>query len=298
MGEQDLYETTVEVTITRDFTRALRRSAPQQAYLVVIAGPRLGHRVVLDEQPLEIGRGSNCGLQLDVDSVSRLHARVQWTGQCHKVVDLRSTNGTYVNEMRVTEHELRDADRLQIGKVLLKYISGSNVESAYHEEIQRLMRFDGLTGVHNRSHFEETFHNVVWRARFDPSPTSLIIFDLDHFKSINDTYGHTAGDAVLRQVAAVVTQQVPPGQLFARVGGEEFAVLLSSVDIQGAYALAETIRRAVEGTVFAFDGTRIPVTVSLGVAQRQPEDQAPQDLYERADAQLYAAKGAGRNCVR
>lgn len=298
MGEHDLYETTVEVTITRDFTRALRRSAPQQAYLVVIAGPRLGHRVVLDEQPLEIGRGTQCGLQLDVDSVSRLHARVEWTGQSHKVVDLRSTNGTYVNEMRVTEQELRDADRLQIGKVLLKYISGSNVENAYHEEIQRLMRFDGLTGVHNRSHFEETFHNVVWRARFDPTPTTLILFDLDHFKSINDTFGHTAGDAVLRQVAAVVTQQVPEGQLFARVGGEEFAVLLSGFDLQGGYALAETIRRAVESTVFSFDGNRIPVTLSLGVAQRQADDQAPQQLYERADLQLYAAKNSGRNCVR
>ncbi len=298
MGENDLYETTVEVTITRDFTRALRKSAPQQAYLVVIAGPRLGHRVVLDERPLEIGRGTQCGLQLDVDSVSRLHARVEWTGNYHKLVDLRSTNGTYVNEMRITEQELRDGDRLQIGKVLLKYISGSNVESAYHEEIQRLMRYDGLTGVHNRSHFEETLHNVIWRARMDPSPTSLILFDLDHFKQINDTYGHTAGDAVLRQVAAIVTQQVPPGQLFARVGGEEFAVLLSGVDVQGAYALAESIRRAVEASVFVFDGNRIPVTVSLGVAQRHPADQAPEQLYERSDAQLYTAKGSGRNCVR
>lgn len=298
MGEHDLYETTVEVTITRDFTRALRRSAPQQACLVVIAGPRLGHRVVLDEAPLEIGRGTQCGLQLDVDSVSRLHARVQWTGQYHKVVDLRSTNGTYINEQRVTERELRDGDRLQIGKVLLKYISGSNVENAYHEEIQRLMRFDGLTGVHNRSHFEETFHNVVWRGRLDTLPTTLILFDLDHFKSINDTYGHTAGDAVLRQVSALVAQQVPPGQLFARVGGEEFAVLLSAVDLQGAHTLAETIRRSVEASVFSFDGTRIPVTVSLGVADRQAQDRAPQELYERADAQLYAAKGAGRNCVR
>src|SRR5690606_9468878 len=169
-----------------------------------------------------------------------------------------------------------DGDRLQIGKVLLKYISGSNVESAYHEEIQRLMRYDGLTGVHNRSHFEETLHNVIWRARMDPSPTSLILFDLDHFKQINDTYGHTAGDAVLRQVAAIITQQVPPGQLFARVGGEEFAVLLSGVDVQGAYALAESIRRAVESSVFVFDGNRIPVTVSLGVAQRQAADQAPE----------------------
>jgi diguanylate cyclase (GGDEF)-like protein len=123
------------------------------------------------------------------------------------------------------------------------------------------------------------------------------MFDLDHFKNINDTYGHTAGDAVLRQVAAIVSQIVPAGQLFARVGGEEFAILLSGIDAQGAYSLAEAIRRAVEGTAFVFDGQRIPVTVSLGVAERHPSDPAPQTLYERADGKLYEAKASGRNRV-
>jgi two-component system, cell cycle response regulator len=298
VGEHDLYETTVEVTITRDFTRSLRRVASWQAYLVVIAGPKLGHRAVLDERPLEIGRGTQCGLQLDADSVSRQHARVEWTGSSHKAVDLGSTNGTFVNEARIGERELSDGDRLQIGKVLLKYISGSNVENAYHEEVQRLMRFDGLTGIHNRSHFEETFHNLLWRARLQPSAVSLILFDLDHFKAINDTHGHTAGDAVLRQVTEIVGAQVPEGHLFARVGGEEFAVLLAGWSAAHAYPVAEAIRRAVETNTFTFEGTHIPVTLSLGIAEWHPTDQTPHQLYERADGQLYAAKGAGRNCVR
>lgn len=239
-----------------------------------------------------------CGFQLDLDSVSRLHARVRWDGTRHFIEDLRSTNGTYVNENRVGEHPLADGDRVGIGKVLLKYLAGGNVEAAYHEEIQRLMRYDGLTGIFNRSHFDETLHNVLWRARFDGSAVSLILFDLDHFKRVNDTHGHPAGDAVLRQASAIVSQVVPPGTIFARTGGEEFAVLCPGVPAAHAWQLAEHIRRAVEASAFTAEGTRIPVTVSLGVAERAATDQTPEALYERADTQLYAAKSAGRNCVR
>jgi diguanylate cyclase (GGDEF)-like protein len=294
----DLFETTVEVTVTRDFTRSWRKSTPGQAFLVVIAGPRLGHRVLLGEETLDIGRGVGCGFQLDLDSVSRLHARIRWDGGRHFIEDLRSTNGTYVNENKVKEQPLADGDRVGIGKVLLKYLSGSNVEASYHEEIQRLMRYDGLTGIFNRSHFDETLHNVIWRARFDGSPVSLVVFDLDHFKRINDTHGHPAGDAVLRQASAVVSQLIPPGAVFARTGGEEFAVLCPGMPVAHAWQLAEHIRRAVEAALFSAEGTRIPVTVSLGVAERAATDQGPEALYERADTQLYAAKGAGRNCVR
>ncbi|MEZ4225489.1 MAG: GGDEF domain-containing protein [Polyangiaceae bacterium] len=294
----DGFEATVEVTVTRDFTRSWRRDAPGQAYLVVIAGPRLGHRAVLGQQALDVGRGAACGLQLDADSVSRLHARIQWDGRSHNVIDLKSTNGTYVNEARITEHALRDGDRLQIGKALLKYISGNNIESAYHEEVQRLMRYDGLTGIHNKSHFEEAFHNAMFRGQVNPTAMSLIVFDLDHFKRINDTHGHTAGDAVLRQVAATVARVIPQGVLFARVGGEEFALLGEGIALAQAHELAETVRRAVEATRFEFEGVVIPVTLSLGVAERLVSDRAAAELYQRADAQLYAAKGSGRNCVR
>ncbi len=299
MADHDLYETTVEVTITRDATGSIRIVGPQQAYLVVISGPKLGERLALGEQPVEIGRGTTSGLQLDVDSVSRRHARVEWTGQTHKLIDLGSTNGTYVNEKRISECELSDGDRPQIGKVLLKYLAGGNIEGAYHEEIQRLMRFDGLTGIHNKSHFEESLNNAVYKSRFNPGPISLIVFDLDHFKLVNDTHGHTAGDAVLRQAAAIVATQVSAGQLLARVGGEEFAVLCNGSPLSTALETAERIRAAVEAADFTFESTTIPVTVSLGCAERVAgSDEAPNKLYERADAQLYAAKSAGRNCVR
>ncbi len=292
-------ETTIEVTVAREFAQIVRKAPNHQAYLVVIAGARLGQHVLLTDQSIEIGRGSSCAMQLEADSVSRQHARVSWDGTRHVVSDLNSTNGTYVNEHRIREAVLGDADRLQVGHVLLKYLAGSNVELAYHEEIQRLMRYDGLTGVANRTQFNETFANALWKTRNAPFPISLIVMDLDHFKQINDTHGHAAGDAVLRQAAEAAASQMSGGQLFARVGGEEFAVLLPGDGMPVALEVAERVRRAVQAAHVEFDGKTIPVTVSLGVAERAAgSSELAEALYERADAQLYAAKSAGRNCVR
>jgi two-component system, cell cycle response regulator len=299
VGDSDLSETTLEITVTRDSSLVRRIAALDKAFLVVLAGPKLGHRTLLGEQPLEIGRASGCGLVLDTDSVSRQHARVEWTGVTHRIVDLGSTNGTFVNEHRISEQTLNDGDRLQIGKVLVKYIGGGNIEGAYHEEIQRLMRFDGLTGVHNKSHFEETLHSVIANTRTTPLPVSLSVLDLDYFKRINDSYGHAAGDAVLRQVAGVVAGQLSQHELLARVGGEEFAILCPGLVLRAAYELAERVRRAVESAECRFENTIIPVTLSLGVAERPAgSDETGEGLYERSDTQLYAAKAAGRNCVR
>jgi diguanylate cyclase (GGDEF)-like protein len=295
----DLSETTVEITLSREFTKPRLPDAPSQAYLVVIAGGRLGQHAVLSEQPLDIGRGSNCALQLDVDSVSRQHARVFWNGEHHEAVDLESTNGTYVNEVRIRSRHLLDGDRLQVGKVILKYIAAANLEAAYYEEMERLVHHDGLTGVANRSAFDQAAAAALTKARTAPMAVSLIVMDLDHFKRVNDSLGHAAGDAVLRQVAAVVSDEVSGSRLFARTGGEEFAVLLPGEDRRAAVALAQQIRVAVERADVFFEGRRIQVTVSLGVAERARGSVDPMSvLYETADERLYEAKAAGRNCVR
>lgn len=212
-------------------------------------------------------------------------------------MDLGSTNGTFVNEKRITQCELSDGDRPQIGKVLLKYIAGGNIEFAYHEEMQRLMRFDGLTGVHNKSDFEASLNAALSKTHAAPAPVSVIVFDLDHFEQVNDTHGHTAGDALLRQAAAAA-QQVLPDRLLARVGGDEFAVLCPGTGLDATLQTAERIRRAVEVGTFAFEGVAIPITASFGCAEfSSGSDKSPQSLYERAWALLQAAKGAGGNRV-
>ncbi len=288
-----------EITVARALSHLVNAGARGQAYLVVIAGARIGQNVLVADREVEIGRGINCALQLDADSVSRQHARVRWNGAAHEVVDLNSTNGTYVNERRVAGAFLSDGDRLQVGHVILKYIAGSNVEAEYHREVQRLVKFDGLTGVANRAYFDETLADTLLRTRSRAAPVSLIVLDLDHFKLVNDTHGHTAGDAVLRQAAAVAQGVAEGAALFARTGGEEFAVILPGVALDAARTLAERIRAAIEAAEITFEGRRIPMTVSLGVAERPARSaESAEDLFRRADERLYEAKSAGRNRVR
>jgi len=273
----------------------IRVAATQQALLLVLSGPRLGTRTVLSDIPIEIGRGSNSGLVLDADSVSRRHAKIEPIGAGHRLTDLGSTNGTYVNGLRVKEHLLKDGDRIQIGKALLKYIAGGNIEAAYHEEVQRLMRFDALTGVHNKRHFDENLRIVLGHGQ---APVSLIVLDIDHFKKVNDTHGHMAGDAVLCATANVVKESASASYLFARVGGEEFAVLCPSTTLADAKVCAEKIRVAVAANAPTFEDKRLPVTVSLGVAEFTPgSNETPEALYGRADEKLYQAKDSGRNRV-
>ena len=293
----DKYESTLEVTISRDMGTLIRVAAEQRALVLVLSGPRLGHRLVLGDAAIDVGRGSAAGLVLDADSVSRKHARIERFGGGHKMVDLGSTNGTYVNGVRVKEQILKDGDRIGIGKALLKYIAGGNIEGAYHEEVQRLMRFDPLTNIFNKRHFDESLRLAVRTAAGAEKPLSLIVFDLDHFKKVNDTYGHMAGDAVLCGATGAVQAILSTAEVFGRVGGEEFALLCPDTELAGALERAEAVRRAVMSDPYVFEEKRLPVTVSSGVAQLEP-DEEPEGLFDRADAQLYAAKAAGRNCVR
>jgi two-component system, cell cycle response regulator len=293
----DNYESTLEVTISRDMGTLIRVAAEQRALLLVLSGTRLGHRVVLGDAAVDVGRGSGAGLILDADSVSRKHARLERFGGGHKLVDLGSTNGTYVNGVRVKEQILKDGDRIGIGKALLKYIAGGNIEGAYHEEVQRLMRFDPLTNVFNKRHFDESLRLSVFRAAGGERLLSLIVFDLDHFKKVNDTHGHMAGDAVLCGASTAVQSILAPTELLGRVGGEEFAVLCEDADIKLARERGEAIRRAISREPYAFEDKKLSVTVSVGVAQLAAGEEA-EGLFERADSQLYAAKAAGRDCVR
>jgi diguanylate cyclase len=159
------------------------------------------------------------------------------------------------------------------------------------------MRFDPLTNISNKRYFDESLRLSVFTAAGAARPLSLIVFDLDHFKKVNDTFGHMAGDAVLCGATAAVQDILSPKELLGRVGGEEFAVVCEEADLALAIERAEAIRRAVSREPYAFEEKRLPVTVSAGVAQLAEAEEA-EGLFDRADAQLYVAKGAGRNCVR
>jgi diguanylate cyclase (GGDEF)-like protein len=274
-----------------------KTDSSQQACLVIIYGEDLGRRVPLGDNPCVIGRSGKCDIQLDQESVSRHHARISRMGDGYVIRDLGSTNGTYVNDELVDEMMLRDGDQVHIGRTIFKFIVGSNVEAQYHEEIYRLMTVDGLTELHNRRFFTEALEKEISRARRYDRRFSLVLFDIDHFKSINDRYGHLVGDAVLRQLGTLLRGRVRRDDVPARIGGEEFAVILPEVGSTGARQFAENLRRAVAESTFRFEGTVIRVTISLGVVEWEVGDEDAAALVKRADEKLYEAKRGGRDRV-
>jgi diguanylate cyclase (GGDEF)-like protein len=196
----------------------------------------------------------------------------------------------------VREAILRTNDRTKIGPTILKYLSGADAEAKYHEEIYRMTIVDGLTQIHNKRYLFESLEREIIRARRHDRPLSLLMFDIDFFKRINDHYGHLAGDYVLRELSDVVQSRIRRDEVFARYGGEEFVIVLPETPMDGASALAENVREKVAGHPFAFQGESIPVTISIGCALVRENDTAT-ELIQRADEKLYEAKRGGRNRV-
>ncbi len=257
----------------------------------------LGKRFVLDQSPIRVGRGADSHIVLEGDSVSRRHAYFERRGTSWFVVDDRSTNGTYVNEDQIEgARQLANGDRVKVGPTIVKFLSGADAEAKYHEEIYRMTIVDGLTQIHNKRYLQEALEREVMRARRHGRELSVLMFDIDHFKRINDQYGHLAGDHVLRDLARVVQTRVRRDEVFARYGGEEFALILPETPLEGAGQLAETLRDKVEKHSFVFQGEQIPVTISMGGAVLK-EDDTGTDLVKAADTKLYEAKRSGRNRV-
>jgi len=284
-------------TVVTVVSKISDRPAGKEACLVVIYGLDLGKKYNIDRPSLIIGRSSKADIQIDQESVSRNHCKIINTGKTIMMRDLGSTNGTYVNDELVDEYVLRDGDFIKIGRCIFKFLAGSNIENAYHEEIYRLTTIDGLTQVYNKRYFIETMEREIGRAQRYRRDLSLIMFDIDHFKQINDTYGHLAGDHVLKQLAAVIKSRIRREDILARYGGEEFAIILPEIDSYNAQQFAEKIRKLTEKAVFKFEDTEIPVTISIGVTSLNPDVNDPEEFVRQADQHLYEAKSQGRNRV-
>ncbi len=285
-------------TVVTSINKLEQRAPTKEACLVVIYGSDLGRKYNLDAATLVLGRSSKCDIQIDQESVSRAHSKIVNTGKSIRIRDLGSTNGTYVNDEPIEEHVLADGDLIKIGRTIFKFLSGGNIERAYHEEIYRLTTIDGLTQIYNKRYFMESLEREIARSNRYRRDMSLVMFDLDHFKNINDGYGHLAGDQVLKVLASTVKGKIRREDLFARYGGEEFAIVLPEIDGYNSHQFAEKVRRIVEATDFMFEGTKIPVTISMGVAVLDQDTADAAALIKRADERLYEAKNAGRNCVR
>jgi two-component system cell cycle response regulator len=274
-----------------------------EANLILIAHPHhqgLGNRFRLSPgSHLEIGRAPECQVSLpEIPSISRSHARVEYRDDGVVLLDLESTNGTYVNDRRAEGPTLlRSGDRFQVGPVHFKFLHETDVEHAYHIAIFDLVTRDGLTGIYNKRKFEEEFEREFSRARRYSRPLALISIDIDHFKRINDGFGHLAGDFVLKQVVSRIQSTLRAEQVFARVGGEEFAILCPETDAARASLLGEKLRRRIEEESCPFEEDEIDVTCSFGISELGPGIQTIYDLTRAADDALYMSKERGRNRV-
>ncbi len=285
-------------TVVTVISKISERPLNLDAALVVIYGLELGRKYDLGREETLIGRSSKAEIQVDQESISRNHACITNTSRGVFIKDWGSTNGTFVHDESVQgETSLRNGDLVKIGRTIFKFIAGGNIEAAYHDEIYRLTTMDGLTQIYNRRYFEEALEREVSRSRRYERSLALVMFDVDHFKQVNDRYGHLAGDYVLKQLASALRTRIRREDVFARYGGEEFGMLLPEMDLNGAAQLAEKVRKLVDKQRFEFDKNVIPVSISLGVALLAADHRGPEDLKRASDAKLYEAKATGRNRV-
>jgi two-component system cell cycle response regulator len=269
--------------------------------LVVLNGPQPGRVITVQEQEVTIGRGSNASARIEDNGLSRLHARVFRRGDTWYIEDLGSTNGTYVGGQPVRVPQiLTDGDRVLVGQsTLLRITFQDQMEQEAAKRAYESTVRDPLTKVHNRRHLDAQMKAEFAYAQRHGTDLSIIIIDVDHFKKINDSLGHLAGDEVLKGLADTLARMVRTEDMVARYGGEEFVVVARGINSANAMILAERIRSRVQGLVVRFEGKPVPVTVSVGIATLSGGE-PHKDIaafFGAADGALYKAKNMGRNRV-
>jgi len=268
------------------------------ACLVQIYGKDIGRKYALDLMQTTIGRGMDNSIVVDMDNVSRAHCKIYAGAGGHFAEDMGSTNGTFVNDDELIEpRRLRNGDYVKIGGVIFKFLDGDNIEQNYYEEIYRMAIIDGLTQTFNKRYLLEFLDREMARCKRYNRPLTVVMFDLDKFKKINDDFGHLAGDYVLKRLADAISQKtIRKEECFARYGGEEFSIVLPDTTVERGVILAEKIRTMIEEVHFEFEENVIPVTISMGVAQMKRDDTVD-SFIGGADEKLYEAKQNGRNRV-
>ena len=280
----------------------LRKTSPRsrdKAYFIVLAGTNLGQMYKIDTNETVLGRAADATIRLQDDGISRRHARVVQDGPNLVIEDMKSANGTVINGKAVARHVLKDGDKIQIGSTtILKFTYHDELEESFQQKMYDAALHDGLTKAFNKRHFLDRMPTEIAYARRHTAPLTLLMLDADHFKQVNDRFGHLAGDQVLVTLSDIVRTALRTEDFFARYGGEEFAVLCRGVSLGNASILAERLRVLVETTSFEYQGQLMPVTISIGVAALHDKmDDGGTALVADADAALYEAKRGGRNRV-
>ena len=271
----------------------------KHAYIVFLSGPLVGKIHLLEEGSVTLGRAVDIDIPINDLGISRHHIQITFLAGQAKLKDLGSTNGTYLNGRKVQESSLKDGDKIQISSsTIIKFAYQDKIENIFHNELYRMAVVDPLTGAYNKRYMEERLKEEFSYCVRNHLPLSFLMLDIDHFKNINDTYGHPAGDYVLSRVAQLANSVVRKEDILSRYGGEEFAAILKATDATGALALAERIRQLVQNTGYQFDTHEIHVTISIGVATLSGKNLGDYEaMIKAADSLLYKSKHDGRNRV-
>lgn len=269
-----------------------------KAYILFLSGPLQGKLFELEHGRTVIGRADDVNIPINDSRVSRYHFQINVTPGEALLEDLGSTNGTYVNGIKIIKpQKLQSGDKIQISSsTIIKFAFGDVGERMFHDEIYNLANLDAATGVYNKQFFKKRFAEEFAFAKRSPKGMSLLMCDIDFFKKVNDTYGHMAGDFVLGHIAQIIKKTIRDEDVLARYGGEEFVVILREIGEEGAYKLAERIRKNISTDPIKFEGNTIPVTISIGIASLEDKTiESPKALIAAADEMLYTSKESGRN---
>lgn len=298
MGSDD--STILLTDIRSALQTAEKEAADKPAALLVVGGDLNGTLFDLNQQEVTVGRSASNTIPLEFSGISRLHFKLVAIENGYKLVDAGSKNGTYLNNKRlVADIPLKKGDTIKVGNIALRFMPKGDPERLTYDKLNLEANTDRHTGCYNKAYFNEAITIEVKKSKLTGTPLSLVIFDLDHFKKLNDNYGHDAGDYVLKSIAEHLRAHgVRDQDIFARYGGEEFVILLPKTNLKQAFEIAERLRKLVESYHFTYDGQRLPVTASIGVADYRKGVNTGQDLFKRADSAVYKAKQNGRNQVQ
>lgn len=288
----------MDETIVRSI-KEIDQDSKTEPYLIVVAGTNIGKLYNLDEGDTVAGRSPESGIWIEDVTISRKHFRINRKGNLCTIEDLNSTNGTYINNKRVQTATLNATDKIQVSKDTI-------IQFDYFDENRRISeqkRYemgvkDPVTATYNKSYFLQRISDEFSFSHRQNLPLSLLMFDIDYFKLINDRYGHLAGDQVLQELGSLVAKTIRTDDVFCRYGGEEFVIIMRNTDCQAAVNLAERLRLKIQAHQVQFDDQAIKVTVSLGVATLFNQNFRDYvGLIAETDRYLYQSKGGGRNRV-
>ena len=298
----DVNEPPSETDVSANTVRLERPYVPQsgsrRVSLIVIRGKDVGYEYPLSASQVTLGRDPGSDLTIEDEMASRRHADVRAVGSSgdaarHVVRDLGSTNGTLVNNRKISEVELRDGDRIILGETILLYRVLDEIDIGYQDEIRKLIHYHDLTGFLTL----KEFYRIVRRGMRGSSSTrfSVLMVDVDNLREINGLYGHLAGSAVIRRIGELFRGQLIGDQAVGIYGGDEFVSYLPGASLEQGLEVAERLRLAVDRDELAFEGTRLPFSVCIGVSQYPDHGRRIQDLVRAADVALYRAKAQGKN---